>query len=688
MPPLIGLTEHLNKIFDNAEKLFLMPSILLIFILFITAATVSCTSSQDSRSSQRIESRKLSDLPDSAQNLVYKYLTSRDISSLARSSKTNRDSIHSHVPGFAKHKDIINQCGQSLGQKLLTSFYEVPEETGDHGESFKFMEHNPAHDSFDFSIFENACLQAVRGFCVAHEGIRTLSALNVNVIDVDDIIRLPLLYPCKLNLNLMTGNVAVLDQIFRINRIQELTFRINEVEDEFNMPSIGGISETLERTGNELRALRLYGPMQEDASIRLIDALHHLNCKLETLYLFEAGLQPLAMKKLGRVLQSPNNQIKHLNLGKNDFSGNNCTIILSQTLKSAHNKIESLSLEGVFLDENSLLQLTGSFLQHNCRVRNLILAENQFGTQGAWYIAQILRHAANQIEYLDISFSSIMNQGIVAISDSLISPHCKLKYFDIAGNILTAFGIEALTEAIKHENCKLNRLSLAHNPLDEEDMQDISNALIHRNNKITHLDFSISSLSSEAMIILCDALKHRHNKLEHLDFSDNELEDVAVFALSRALRDRKNKLRHLSLSHNHIGPVGIRSIASSLRHPNNQLRYLNLGFNHIGDESVMNISSSLISIFCKLDSLLLQQGEIGPEGGAAIARAIDSGFVRLSELDLAFNNIGSDSGSQIIYSLAASRHHIRDVNLVETGVPEDLIYEVLHVTQPNLIVHV
>ncbi|XP_072553203.1 ribonuclease inhibitor-like isoform X2 [Salminus brasiliensis] len=255
------------------------------------------------------------------------------------------------------------------------------------------------------------------------------------------------------------------------------------------------------RSVNSLKDLNLSKNNLQDSGVKKIsEGLKSKHCRLETLSLERCSLTEESCSVLASVLRSVNS-LKDLNLSENELQDSGVKE-LSEGLKSEHCKLEILSLESCSLTEESCSDLV-SVLRSVNSLKDLNLSKNNLLDSGVKKISEGLKsehckletlslkgcnlteescsvlvsvlRSVNSLKDLNLSKNNLLNSGVKKLSEGLKSEHCKLETLRLSNCRITYTGCAALTSALtENPSSALTQLDLNHNQITESGRENIS----------------------------------------------------------------------------------------------------------------------------------------------------------------------------------------------------------------------
>ena len=109
--------------------------------------------------------------------------------------------------------------------------------------------------------------------------------------------------------------------------------------------------------------------------------------------------------------------------------------------------------------------------KHNqgfCKLKRLILLDNNVTDVGVEHLSKALTHTNCNLNSLNLDRNHITAEGVKHLSTALKHTHCKLNNLNLWHNKITDEGVEHLSRALTQTNCKLNRLNLGSNRITQK----------------------------------------------------------------------------------------------------------------------------------------------------------------------------------------------------------------------------
>ena len=316
-------------------------------------------------------------------------------------------------------------------------------------------------------------------------------------------------------------------------------------------------------------------------------------------------------------------------------------------------EVTVLNLSNTSITNQGVLNLCGTLKLENCKLTQLDLKYNSLTDQAVLHLCGALQHENCKLTQLNLSGIQLTDQAVLHLCEALQHENCKLTQLNLSGNQLTDQAVLHLCEALQHENCKLTQLNLSGNQLTDQAVLHLCGALQHENCKLAQLDLSYNSLTDQAVLHLCGALQHENCKLTQLNLSGNQLTDQAVLHLCGALQHENCKLTQLDLGSGQYTDQAVLHLCGALQHKNCKLTQLDLGSGQYTDQAVLHLCGALQHKNCKLTQLDLGSGQYTDQAVLHLCGALQHKNCKLTQLDL-----GSDQFTdQAVLHLCEALQH-------------------------------
>ena len=134
--------------------------------------------------------------------------------------------------------------------------------------------------------------------------------------------------------------------------------------------------------------------------------------------------------------------------------------------------IRKMQLNNNLIEEDGIIAIAEA-LPH-CSIGTLILTSNDIGNEGAIAIARALPDAS-ELTTLDITNCQLTIDGVIAIVEAL--PHCNISDLYLSENDIGNEGAFAIANALKHESCQLTNLKLLDSDISKTGNDELLKAL-------------------------------------------------------------------------------------------------------------------------------------------------------------------------------------------------------------------
>jgi hypothetical protein len=227
--------------------------------------------------------------------------------------------------------------------------------------------------------------------------------------------------------------------------------------------------------------------------------------------------------------------------------------------------------------------ISSNALLHNTTLKSLSLTGNRDGTNSGWVIlVTSLREI--MLEKLHISDNIIDGMGITAIAESL-KKNSSLRELDLSYNSIGDIGVTALSTVLRHPNSALEKLDVKWNSIGEMGATVIADGL-ENNSTIKELALSSNSIGDIGVTSISNVLRHPNSTLENLDISVNSIGDIGINALTNSL---------LNNSMLNVLSIGWANFSTVLRNPTSALEVLRVWSNSINDKVLYSFAGALIN---------------------------------------------------------------------------------------------
>ncbi|XP_074537554.1 NACHT, LRR and PYD domains-containing protein 3-like [Halichoeres trimaculatus] len=361
-----------------------------------------------------------------------------------------------------------------------------------------------------------------------------------------------------------------------------------------------------------------------DGRRRLLPAVR--NCRHARLAC--CGLSEWHCEVLSSALTSNPSHLRELDLSENDYLLDSGVKLLSVGLKSPNCRLEILSLKSCCLSESCCDSLASALKSHSSSLRELDLSNNNY----------------------------LKDSGVELLSAGFKSPHCRLQTLKLSCCGLSEISCAHLASVMKSNTSQMKELDLSKNKIKDQGVILLSKTLETPHCKLTFLRIDRCGLTEDCCVPLSSALMSHPSSLRELELSNNDLQDSGVKLLCAGLESPHCRLEALRVRGCWLSDICCPSLASALMSNSSSLKVLDMSDNDLQDSGINLLSSGLGSPHCGLETLRLMGCRITDKGCAALAAALKSNPSYLWELDLRRNNL-KESGVKMMSELLKSPHY-------------------------------
>ncbi|XP_051559686.1 NACHT, LRR and PYD domains-containing protein 3-like [Myxocyprinus asiaticus] len=264
-----------------------------------------------------------------------------------------------------------------------------------------------------------------------------------------------------------------------------------------------------------------------------------------------------------------------------------------QTLNFSHTKLEKT---GAFLLRAALL---GPHIQpHTLRVFACSLKDDC-----ADVLALALELSESRLMELNLGYNNFTPVAVERVCQGILCPNCELMKFSLSGCQVSMDSCIMLASALR--DSFLTKLDLTKSSLGDQGVKLLSAGLMSPHCQLNILRLRECALSGTSCLYLAVALSS-FSVLRELDLSNNDLQDSGVKLLSAGLQN--SIIKCLRLSGCRVTEDGCCYVASALISNPSHLIELDLSYNHPGELGVKLLSDRLNDPNCSLEILKLDHG--------------------------------------------------------------------------------
>jgi NLR family CARD domain-containing protein 3 len=191
-------------------------------------------------------------------------------------------------------------------------------------------------------------------------------------------------------------------------------------------------------------------------------------------------------------------------------------------------------------------------------------------------------HALRFLHQLNLSGSSLRDEGAEAVAQILQRPDVNLRDLNLGVNVIGDSGASSIAKALR-SNTTLRRLNLWSNRIHDAGASALGK-MLQKNTTLTFLDISSGYIIKDGLFEIAAALSSPACSLHHISFWSNDLVDSGVEILASSLQ-LNTSLVSLNLAANKFGESGCAYLAQALK-TNQTLRSLDVSMNKLKTPSV------------------------------------------------------------------------------------------------------
>ncbi|XP_039637665.1 NACHT, LRR and PYD domains-containing protein 3-like isoform X2 [Perca fluviatilis] len=254
--------------------------------------------------------------------------------------------------------------------------------------------------------------------------------------------------------------------------------------------SCEALSLVLSSESSSLRQLDLSNNDLQDLEVKLLSAgLQSPHCTLETVRLSGCNLSEKSCEAFSSVLSS-GSSLRELDLSYNNLQDLGVNM-LSAGLQSQHCKLGTLRLSGCKLSERSCEALS-SVLSSESSLRELDLSNNNLQDSGGKLLSDGLQSPQCKLETLSLSGCLITEESCCSLASALSYNPSHMKELDLSNNDLQDSGVKLLSAGLQRPQCTLETLSLSGCLITEEGCTSLASALSSNPSHLRKLDLSFN----------------------------------------------------------------------------------------------------------------------------------------------------------------------------------------------------
>ncbi|XP_027809278.3 ribonuclease inhibitor isoform X2 [Marmota flaviventris] len=323
-----------------------------------------------------------------------------------------------------------------------------------------------------------------------------------------------------------------------------------------------GVLPGVLRSLSTLRELHLNDNPLGDAGLRLLcEGLLDPQCHLEKLQLEYCNLTAASCEPLATVLRAKPD-FKELTVSNNDLQEAGIQT-LCQGLKDSACQLEMLKLENCGVTAANCKALS-AVVASKASLQELDLGCNKLGDEGIAELCPALLRASSRLRTLWLWECDITGEGCKDLCRVLKAKQ-SLKELSLAENQLGDEGARLLCESLLEPGCQLESLWVKTCGLTAACCPYFRSVLA-QNKFLLELQISSNQLGDAGVQELCQGLSQPGAVLRVLWLGECNVTDSGCDTLATALLVNRS-LRELDLSNNCVGDPGIQRLVESLRQP-------------------------------------------------------------------------------------------------------------------------
>ncbi|KAI4891367.1 hypothetical protein NFI96_030147 [Prochilodus magdalenae] len=358
-----------------------------------------------------------------------------------------------------------------------------------------------------------------------------------------------------------------------------------------------------------LKELDLSGKIQGDLQMKKIcGLLVDSHCRTQKLKLTKCSVTEADCASLSSALCLNPSHLTELDLSDNNL-GNSGVKQICSLLKDQSCKLQSLGLSFCSITEGGLAALTSALKSNSSS--QLIKLDLRGNDPGDTEMGELVKLFGTSHKKLRLLNSKDAEEAYNCLHKLLQEDPLLLKGLDLSKNKPNSIQVKQLSALLEDPHFRLEKLTLYKSgSITGRDSADLISALTVNPSHLRELDLNQNKLDHSGVQKLCDLLQNPHCKLEKLKLVKT-FTDRSYFGLGTALCTNPSYIRELDLSKNKLGDTEVKELCILLKNEN-----------------------------CKLQTLLLNNCSIGEEGCADLTSALTSNPSHLRELDLRKNKLG------------------------------------------------
>ncbi|XP_028428531.1 protein NLRC3-like [Perca flavescens] len=227
--------------------------------------------------------------------------------------------------------------------------------------------------------------------------------------------------------------------------------------------SCEALSSVLSSQSSSLRELDLSNNDLQDSGVKLMSpGLKSPHCRLETLRLvFSCLISEEGCTSLASALSSNPSHLRELDLSYN-HPGDSGVKLLTAGFKDPNWRLDTLRLSACTLSERSCEALSSVLSSQSSSLRELDLSNNDLQDSGVALMSPGLKSPHCRLETLSLSGCMISEESCTYLASALSSNPSYLRELDLSYNHPGDLGVKLLSDGLKDPNWRLDTLRVDH----------------------------------------------------------------------------------------------------------------------------------------------------------------------------------------------------------------------------------
>ena len=435
-----------------------------------------------------------------------------------------------------------------------------------------------------------------------------------------------------------------------------------------------------------LAAKHIVTALSEDEFTGILESLE-VSSKWDMVIKFVAGLlKPSDEAKMRNLVRGLRASIAHpearsdaerlLQAARCCFEYNDDSLTSSELTTTLQGCIDLRACQASAADNRVVI-----YLLSRCQkgaIKILRMFNSLFGSKECEELGILIASRHGPTEELDLSNSSIRDDGVESLCRGLRRDHCTLRHLNLSGNSISQIGISCLLDVLKDARCQLRTLNLAFNDLDHDSVRQLSEMLVDENFPVKNLSVASCGIDDSGVDSLVTAIIDSRCHVQDLDLSANNFTEHGITLLAGALVERECYLHSLKLRNNCLSAESVRALTRRLTDPFCRLQRLDLAATGISELGARYIASTLQSGNCKLKCLDISGNNFGHSECSNIVRAVASHSSLLEELNMQQNEISDREALLFLNCFKNPKHNkLSSLYLIGNNISEQVKKELL-----------